>query len=125
MSKLANALNIVPEDLPSHEVIDAHLVAYQARDLERFASYFSDDITGTRNGQNNLNGIAQLREIYGPMFSISPSLRVRISARRIEGEYIYDTEHVIGHRGIEKEITATVRYKVVNGKIVEMRLQLL
>lgn len=124
VSKLAQSMNILAAGLPGHPVIDGHLVAYQNRDLEGFASFFSAEIKSFKNGQDNLSGISQLRDIYAKLFSASPNLRVRISERRIEGEYIFDTEHVVGLRGSENEITAKVKYRVVDGKIIEMHLSI-
>lgn len=106
--------------LPPHPVIDPQADAYRKRDLETFAAFYSDDVKGFRNGEVFFSGIEDLKMTYKSIFNSSPNLTLEISARRIEGSYVYDTEHITGLRGNPDKIVASVRYKVEGEKITEV-----
>lgn len=107
-----------------HPIIDGHLLAYQERDLDRFSAFYSNEIRGFKNGKKIIEGIAELRTVYGQIFATSPNLRVHIAARRIDGDQVFDTERVEGLRGSNVEIVAEVRYRIVDGQIAEMHLKI-
>ncbi|MGZ3459499.1 MAG: nuclear transport factor 2 family protein, partial [Archangium sp.] len=58
--------------------VQEQLEAYNARDLERFLSYFAPTVV-IEDGQGNLllQGHAQMRERYGPRFAQNPDLHCR------------------------------------------------
>ncbi len=107
-------------EIPPHDLIDRQIEAYRARDIEAFSKFYSDDVIAYRNNEVFVSGIADLRSKYRDLFELSPNLAVRISERKIEGEFVHDTEHIRGLRGNADEIIAKVRYKVVDSKIVEV-----
>ncbi len=108
------------ELIPPHPVIDPQAEAYRRRDVEVFASFYSDDITAFRNGMPFVSGIEDLKAKYKDLFDCSPNLTLNIVKRRIECSYVYDTELINGLRGNIATLAAHVRYKVEKSKIVEV-----
>jgi hypothetical protein len=101
------------------EVVEEQLGAYNARDLERFAATYSDDIRIWRMpaAEPSIAGQAQLREVYAKRFS-SPNLHATIVNRIAIGDKVVDHERVVG---IEAgPIEAIAVYQVVHGLIAEV-----
>jgi len=98
-------------------VVQRQLEAYNARDLERFAATYSDDITIYRmpNLQPAIQGKAAMRDVYRQRFS-SPNLHAEILARVVLGNKVIDHERVVGIR--EQPLEALAVYEVVGGLIV-------
>jgi hypothetical protein len=64
------------------ELIDAEVTAYRDRDLERFVTFFSDDVIVTDfEGTVLVDGIEGLRNYYGPFFRDSPNLTLILQPR--------------------------------------------
>ena len=101
------------------EVVEKQLQAYNARDLDRFAATYSEDIRIWRMPatEPSIVGQAQLREIYAKRFS-SPNLHATIVNRIATGDKVIDHERVVG---IEAgPIEAVAVYQVVNGLIAKV-----
>ena len=97
-------------------VVQRQLEAYNARDLERFAATYADDITIYRLPalQPAITSMAQLREAYTQRFA-SPNLHAEILSRIVMGNKVIDHERVVGIR--EQPLEAVAVYEVVNGLI--------
>ena len=93
------------------DIVQRQLEAYNARDLERFASTYADDVAIYRMPalEPAIRGKAQLREVYRDRFS-SPSLHAEILARIVLGNKVIDHERVVGIR--ETPLEALAVYEV-------------
>lgn len=97
-------------------VVEEQLEAYNARDLERFAATYSEDIRIWRMpaAEPSIVGQAQLREVYAKRFS-SAGLHAEIVNRIAVGDKVIDHERVVG---IEAgPIEAVAIYQVAGGLI--------
>jgi hypothetical protein len=75
------------------EIIDAQIEAYQSRDVERFLSYYADDVSVVLfDGSPMFPDKAAMREAYGKLFANSPGLRVSIAGRVATGDFVVDEE---------------------------------
>jgi hypothetical protein len=83
------------------EVVDRQIDAYNARDLDRFLSFYADDAVLVKlpEGEVSAEGRAALSETYSQLFAQSPALRCRILERTVSGPYVVDLELVTGSRG--------------------------
>ena len=104
------------------DVVEEQLLAYNARDLERFIAIYSTDIV-IEDGENNLlvKGHDQIRESYGALFMANPELHCRIIGRIRIGKYVVDEEEITG-RGSSAPLHAVVIYRVEENKIVHARV---
>ena len=93
------------------DIVQRQLEAYNARDLERFAATYADDVTIYRMPATEpaIRGMPQLREVYRNRFS-SPSLHAEILARIVLGNKVIDHERVVGIR--ETPLEALAVYEV-------------
>ncbi len=105
------------------DLIDAQLAAYRDRDLDRYVTFFSDDVV-IRDAEGHVlaEGIHALRAFYENMFRDSDSLEVRIAHRIEVGSFVIDEEHVTGlvSQGLPSSIEAACVYRVRDGKIDAM-----
>jgi uncharacterized protein (TIGR02246 family) len=105
------------------ELIDAEVEAYRARDLDRFLTYFAEDVVVTDfDGHVLMRGDEEMRAFYGPMFSNSPDLTVEIRSRIETGPFVVDLEHIEGlnHPPYPQTLDAGCTYRVSDGKIAAM-----
>lgn len=105
------------------DIIEEQVLAYNARDLERFIATYSPDIV-IEDGENNLlmRGHEQLRERYGALFDANPQLHGRILIRMKIGKYTVDEEEVTGVSTSPAPRHAIVIYRVEEDKIVHVRM---
>ena len=83
--------------------VEAHVLAYNERDLDRFIACFSADcIIEDARGTNIARGHADLRARFGPIFADYPKLHCEILHRARVGEYVVDEEHITGRYGREQ-----------------------
>ena len=103
--------------------VEEQLLAYNARDLERFIETYSTDVV-IQDGADNLlmRGHDQMREKYGALFKASPGLHCRIASRMRIGKYVVDEEEVTGVRGSPTPMRAIVVYRIEEAKIVHVRM---
>jgi hypothetical protein len=77
------------------EIAEAQLVAYNAQDLERFCSFYAEDlVVAELNGVVQLTGRAAFQEKYARMFRESPANRVELLGRITLGDVVIDHERV-------------------------------
>jgi hypothetical protein len=98
------------------DVVQEQLEAYNARDLDRFAATYAEDIRIFRPpaAEPAMSGMAQLRENYRKRFS-APGLHADIVNRIVIGNKVIDHERVRGIRATPVEAVAV--YEVVDGLI--------
>ena len=98
------------------DVVEEQLQAYNARDLDRFAATYAEDIRIYRMPADEpaIAGQAQLREAYRKRFA-SPGLHADIVGRIAIGNKVIDHERVVGIK--EVPIEAVAVYEVEGGLI--------
>ncbi|MCA8915500.1 MAG: nuclear transport factor 2 family protein [Planctomycetes bacterium] len=104
------------------EVVQKQLEAYSACDIDAFAATYTEDvkvIDGT--GKVLCEGLAQLCEVYGPLFRNNPNQMAIITKRITAGDWVIDDEEVIG-RADNKRRNAVAIYRVRDGLICHVTL---
>jgi hypothetical protein len=98
------------------DVVQEQLEAYNARDLDRFAATYAEDVRIFRPpaAEPAIAGQAQLRETYRKRFS-STGLHADIVNRIVIGNKVIDHERVVGIK--ETPVEAVAVYEVVDGLI--------
>ena len=107
------------------DVVDAKIEAYQAKDVERFLSYYVGDASVVLfDGTPMFADKQVMREQYGKLFADSPDLHLTIANRMTAGEFVVDEEHVSGVNfgDMPTEMTALSVYRVTDGKIARLIL---
>jgi hypothetical protein len=109
------------------ELIDSEVDAYRDRDLDRFLSFFDEDVVVTDfEGNVLMNGIEGLRSNYQPLFENSPDLTVEVVSRIESGAFVVDLEHLEGfvNPPYPQIFDATCIYLVRDGMIAAMKFLL-
>ncbi len=112
-------------DMPTptpEQVVQKQLEAYNACDIEAFAATYTADIRILdESGKVTVDGIRQLRDVYGPLFTANPNQAAVIENRILAGPYVIDDETVIG-RADGKTRHAVAIYKVTGDRISQVTL---
>jgi hypothetical protein len=83
--------------------VEAHVRAYNERDLNGFvACYSADCILEDARGAVVARGHAEIRARFGRLFEENPELHCKILHRARVGEYVVDEEHITGRYGGEQ-----------------------
>jgi hypothetical protein len=83
--------------------VEAHVVAYNERDLDRFVACYSPDcVIEDARGTVVARGHADLRARFRPIFEENPGLHCEVLHRARVGEYVVDEEHITGRYGGEQ-----------------------
>jgi hypothetical protein len=86
-----------------NDPVDAHVQAYNERDLDRFvACYSADCIIEDAHGTVVARGHAAVRAYFGRVFDENPDLHCEIVHRTRVGEYVVDEERITGRGGGEQ-----------------------
>jgi len=105
-------------------VVQLQVEAYQARDLDRFLSYYAPDVVIIKQpgGKVVAQGREAMRPIYDKLFQSSPKLHIRVLRRTVVGKTVIDEELVTG---IAKRpyIRAAATYEVEGGLITKVELR--
>ncbi|MEO6593510.1 MAG: nuclear transport factor 2 family protein [Planctomycetota bacterium] len=102
------------------QVVQRQLNAYNARDIERFAACYADDVVvgnlGPDGPAESMRGKDKLRERWAERFSSAPDLHCRIENRIENRDTVIDHEFVTGvpDRG---DVHAVAVYRVKDGLI--------
>lgn len=104
------------------DVIEAHLKAYIAKDIEAFAACFADNIRSWNHSDpsSEWTGKEELRKRYSKLFATADKLDPQIRNRIVTPPYVIDEEFALGIPAKPEGILVGVIYKVENGKIAEM-----
>jgi hypothetical protein len=109
---------------PEH-VVQGQLDAFNARDIERFLSFYDSDAL-IEDGQNNTlaRGHEAMRAMYNPLFAQSPDLHAAIPQRIRVGAYVIDEETLTGFilPGFPPDVHAAAVYRVEGSAIMHVRL---
>ena len=96
------------------------LEGYNSRDIDKFASAFSDTVKVYRQpGVLTYQGRAELHKRYGAMFANTPDLHCEIVNRIVSGDVVIDHEKVQRKKG-DPRTDAIAVYRVKDGLIVEV-----
>jgi hypothetical protein len=116
------------------DVVDAQLVAYNARDLERFLGCYSTKAVITNSAGDVLaKGHKGIRAMYGPLFDQCPDLSANVMSRITNGNFVVDHEKVTGFMGpvdlrrvnqpgYPTSLEAIAVYEVTDGEISRVAL---
>ncbi len=102
------------------DIVEEQVAAYNARDLERFLSYYAPSaVIRDSSGATLYEGREAMRPVYEPLFSQCPALHVDIPSRLHIGQWVIDEEFVTGIDlpGAPTEMRAIAIYHVVDGMI--------
>ena len=103
------------------EVAEAQLIAYNARDLDSFATCFHESVTAELlvSGQQLFKGMDELRAFYTKRFS-NPDLHAYVTHRIALGNVVIDHEEVTGMIP-EKTVPVVAIYEIEDEKIKSVR----
>jgi hypothetical protein len=83
-----------------NDPVDAHVQAYNDRDLDRFIACYSDDcFIEDARGAVVARGHDELRARFKRIFDASPYLHCEILYRARVGDYVVDEERITGRVG--------------------------
>ncbi|SRR5579883_174766 len=102
--------------------VEGQMEAYNARDIEKFLTYFTPDVVA-EDGEGNIlmRGHQELRERYGPSFLRHPHAHC-VSANRLRiGKYVVDEERIAGLRP-DGEVRAIIVYRLEGDLIAYWRV---
>ncbi|MDO6389077.1 nuclear transport factor 2 family protein [Pontibacter sp. BT731] len=100
--------------------VELQLKGYNNRDIDLFASAFSDTVKVYRQpGVLTYQGRNELHKRYGAMFASTPDLHCEIVNRIVAGDVVIDQEKVQRKKG-EPRTDAIAVYRVKDGLIVEV-----
>jgi hypothetical protein len=109
-----------PENPAVLKPVELQLRAYNSRDIDLFASAFSDTVKVYRQpGVLTYQGRDELHKRYGAMFASTPDLHCEIVNRIVAGDVVIDQEKVQRKKG-EPRTDAIAVYRIKDGLIVEV-----
>lgn len=116
------AVSLNAQDTKPIDVVKASLEAYNSVNIEKFMSYFSDDVVmkNFNDGKETAKGKAEVKTIFEPYFKASPNLHSKIVDRITFDNKVIDHEYISGARGSNEPFEIVVIYEVVDGKIISM-----
>ncbi|MBU3679575.1 MAG: steroid delta-isomerase [Candidatus Kapabacteria bacterium] len=96
----------------------AQLDAYNAHDVDAFASVYCDDVQllDLATGRRFCSGIEELRELYSRKFAEKPSMHCRLVSRIVCPPFVIDEEDVVGLVD-GQNVHAVATYECRDGKI--------
>ncbi len=103
------------------EVVQGQVDAYNAKDVDRFLSFYSPDlvITELSTGRVIASGRDELRLLYTHVVSRTDDLRCQIVKRMALGKFVVDEERVFGLPA-GTPVRALAIYEVADGLIVRV-----
>ncbi|WP_266172198.1 nuclear transport factor 2 family protein [Dyella subtropica] len=102
-------------------VVDAQIAAYNAHDVEGFATCYSDDveITDLAGKIPPIKGQAALVKTYAFLKRVPQAFGVEIVHRIVNGPMVIDQEHVVGLPPDKHKPDQVAVYEVRGGRIVK------
>jgi hypothetical protein len=121
VSLMGLSMFIKAQTMTVEQVVQQNLEAYNARDLNKFMSSFSEDIEmyNFTDGKMTAKGLSEVRKIYQELFDLSPQLHSTILKRLVFDNKIIDYERIEGRRGSKTPVEMVLIYEVKNEKIVK------
>lgn len=101
------------------DVVQAQLMAYNARDIDTFAALFAEDATLFELGAPipAAAGRAAIRSRYAALFESSPNLYSRLLSRVCLGNTVVDLERIVGRNGAREPVMIIAIYQIRDGLI--------
>ena len=110
---------VAAAEMSPEAIVDAQLVAYNERDLEKFLSFYADDaVLAKYPDQVTQTGKAEMRARYERRFS-NPNIRATILKRITFGNFVIDHERVTAPPA-PGALEAVAVYEIRAGKIVRV-----
>lgn len=116
---MAYLCRVTEESSPTCEQLaQAQLEAYNAHDVDAFASVYSDDVQllDLSTGSRFCSGIEELRELYTRRFTEKPTMHCRLISRIVCPPFVIDEEDVTGLID-GQNVHAVATYECCDGKI--------
>lgn len=100
------------------QIVQLQLEAYNAGDIDKFMSVFSDDIELWTLGEAQpwAKGKDAVTAVYAKLFQNSPELHSEIITRTVIGNKVIDYERITGRNGGDVLFLVMI-YEVRDGKI--------
>lgn len=100
-------------------LVQGQLEAYNARDIEKFCTYFHPEVVAFRLNpfEQRVQGLAALRTGYTSLFATSPNLHCELRSRIVMEEAILDEEWVTGSSNYPQGVHAVAIYAFRDGLI--------
>ena len=110
------------QNLSVEQVVQSNLEAYNNRDLEKFMSWFSEDIELYSFSEMKLvaSGKPAIEKLYKELFDASPNLHSTILKRIVFDNKVIDHESIVGRKGSKDILEIVMVYEVKDGKIFKM-----
>ena len=115
MMNLAQSLSV-------EQVVQSNLEAYNNRDLEKFMSWFSEDIELYNFSEMKLiaSGKPAIEKLYKELFAVSPNLHSTVLKRIVFDNKVVDHESIVGRKGDSEVLEIVMIYEVKDGEIYKM-----
>ena len=112
------------KNLDAEAVVQGQVEAYNDHDVEKFASFYSDEITiydlsGDKPTAKD-KGIAALKKTYAWMAEAPPGFGVEIIKRIVNGPIVVDLERIQGLPEEKGTPEFLAIYEVRDGKIINV-----
>ncbi len=105
------------QEIGPEEIVQKQVNAYNARNIEAFAQFFSEDVRIYNHPEKlRFQGRDTLRVRYNQQFTNEPDRHAEIINRIVMGNHILDHEYVTGLPD-ENSVRAIAHYVVEDGKI--------
>ena len=110
------------QNLSVELVVQSNLEAYNNRDLEKFISWFSEDVELYSFTEMKLiaSGKPAIEKLYKELFEASPELHSTILKRIVFDKKVIDHESIVGRKGSKDILEIVMIYEVKDGKIFKM-----
>lgn len=103
------------------EIVDRQLTAYNNRDIDASVACYRTDAKVVQPDRGILaSGHEEIRERYGQLFNLDPTIRAEIPNRIVVGTMVIDEERITGFNlpGFPSEMHAAVAYRI-EGDVIE------
>lgn len=102
------------------EIVQKQLEAYNARDLEAFLSYYSDNVKAYNFPDKEIfSGKNLMRAGYEAFFSQNPDLLCVVLQRMVMNDVVIDYERITGLSD-GKDLNSIAIFKIENGKVSQI-----
>ena len=110
------------QNLTTEQIVQSNLEAYNNLDLEKFMSWFSEDIELYSFSEMKLvaSGKPAIEKLYKDLFTASPNLHSTILKRIVFDNKVIDHERIVGRKGAADVLEIVMIYEVKDGKIFKM-----
>jgi hypothetical protein len=117
---IGNAMAQTEIEKQAEMLAQQQLDAYNKRDIEAFLLPYTEDVkVYTFPNELMLQGITEMKDLYGRMFVRTPDLHCRLVNRIVMGNTVIDQEEVtISPK--DPPFKAIAIYKIKDGKIAEV-----